>query len=911
MIGRWAQRSATAVERPVARYAAALAAVAAAAALRALAGLAWADVPDFMAFYPAVLFATLVAGLRGGTLATAASALAVWLVWLPKETPLQLWRSQHLPLALFVVTALATVGIAKGLRLAIQRGVAAEERFRIFQDQALDAFVMVEPVREGDEIVDFVWTYANPAAGRMMPPQPGGRASRRLRDAFPGETGADMVARLKAGMQASAPSEVEARRVVGGQERWMRSTVARLGEGMAITFRDITAQRQADAAMREAEALARRGRDRFRHIANAAPVLIWMSGTEQTGTWFNESWLTFTGRTLEQEMGRGWLEGVHPDDREPLLAVYARQFEKRQAGRVEYRLRRADGQYRWIDEAAAPSFDADGMFLGYVGSCADITDRRAAEAALRTGSAQVRALLDSLPQLLWSSRADGHCDYLSPQWLAYTGALANEHRGDGWMDAIHPEERDDVRQAWDQAIRGGLPFDSEYRIRRHDGVWRWFSGRASAVREEDGSVRRWFGAASDITEIVEARRDLEERVAERTRELEHSLEERARAEAALAQAQRLETVGRLTGGVAHDFNNLLTVVIGGLDMILKRPGDAARVTRLGEAALAAGRRGERLTRQLLAFSRRQELKPEIVDMEALIAQAEPLVRRAVGQAVDLVVSCDPGLGACRLDSAQFEAALLNLVVNASDAVGEAGRIEIRARRRVLAAGDVHEASAGDYVAVSVSDSGPGMSDEVMQRAFEPFFTTKDVGKGTGLGLAQVYGFIRQAGGTVTIESPPGQGVTVTLLAPAADGVPAAEAPAPARSEARWTPGARVLLVEDDAAVRAVTESLLDELGCVVVAEPDGASAVRRLETGEAFDLLISDIVMPGGISGVELAKLARARRPDLPIVLTTGYAGDRFGEEAIDWPVLRKPFRAEQLAAVMREALIEAAEPAA
>ena len=907
MIGRWAQRFATAIERPFVGYAAALAAVAVAAALRALAGLVMTEAPNFLVFYPAVLFATLVAGLRGGAMATGASALAVWLYWRPKETG----QALYLELAVFVVTALATAGIAEALRLAIQRGAAAEERFRIFQDQALDAFVIVEPVFEGGEIVDFAWTYANPAASRMMPPQPGGRASRRLRDAFPGETGTDMVVRLKAGLQASGPDEIEARRVVGGQERWMRSTVVRLGEGMAITFRDITAQRQADAAMREAEALARRSRDQFRHIANAAPVLIWMSGTEQTGTWFNESWLTFTGRTLEQEMGRGWLEAVHPDDREPLLAVYARQFEKRQPGRVEYRLRRADGQYRWIDEAAAPSFDNDGTFLGYVGSCADITDRRAAEAALRTGSAQVRALLDSLPQLLWSSRADGYCDYLSPQWLAYTGALAKEHRGDGWMGAIHPEDRDDVRQAWDQAVRGGLPFDSEYRIRRLDGVWRWFSGRASAVREEDGSVRRWFAAASDITEIVEARRDLEDRVAERTRELEHSLEERAQAEAALAQAQRLETVGRLTGGVAHDFNNLLTVVIGGLDMILKRPADVARVTRLAEAAMAAGRRGERLTRQLLAFSRRQELKPEIVDMDALIAQAEPLVRRAVGQAVDLEVSCDPDLGACRLDSAQFEAALLNLVVNASDAVGEAGRIEIRAYRRLLAAGEVHDAPAGDYVAVSVSDSGPGMSDEVMQRAFEPFFTTKDVGKGTGLGLAQVYGFIRQAGGTVTIESPPGHGVTVTLLAPAVDGVPTAEAPAPAPSEARWTRGARVLLVEDDAAVRAVTESLLDELGCVVAAEPDGASAVRRLDTSEAFDLLISDIVMPGGINGVELAKLARARRPDLPIVLTTGYAGDRFGDEAIDWPVLRKPFRAEQLAAIMREALIEAPAPAA
>jgi len=911
MIGRWAKRFATRIDHPVAAYVSALMVVAAAAALRGLVGLVVPASPDFLVFYPAVVFATLVAGLRGGLVAVAASVVAVWLSWPATGSTIDLLQSRQAGLALFVITAAATVLIAKGLRLAVRRGAAAEAeaQFRAFHDNGLDAFVITEPVRRDGEIVDFVWTYANPAADRFAPHIGGGLTGRRVLEVFPDDTGQDMLARMKAGLETDRPDEMEVRRVIAGAELWMRSSAIRLGDGVAISFRDITDQRQADLAMREAEAMARRGRDQFQHIANAAPVLIWMSGTDQRGSWFNESWLSFTGRTLEQEVDRGWLEGVHPDDREALLAAYDTHFARLEPGRVEYRLRRADGQYRWLDEAAAPAFDSDGAFMGYVGSCADITDRRAAEGALRAGSAQVRALLDSLPQLLWSNRADGYCDYLSPQWVAYTGVPAQEHRGEGWFEAIHPQDRDDVRRAWDQAVRGGLPFDIEYRIRRHDGVWRWFSSRASAVREEDGSVRRWFGASSDITEIIEARRDLEERVAERTRALEHSLEERALAEAALAQAQRLETVGRLTGGVAHDFNNLLTVVIGGLDMILKRPTDAVRVIRLAEAAMAAGRRGERLTRQLLAFSRRQELKPELVDLGALVTQAEPLVRRAVGQDVNLSLDCEADLGACRLDPAQFEAALLNLVVNASDAVGETGRITIRARRRTLAAGEIPEVAAGDYVAVSVADSGPGMSAEVIRRAFEPFFTTKDVGKGTGLGLAQVYGFIRQAGGTVTLESPPGQGAIVTLFVPAADGAPAPEVETPPPSEAIWARGVRILLVEDDAAVRAVTESLLDELGCLVAAEPDGAAAFRRLETGEAFDLLLSDIAMPGGMNGVELARLARARDPALPIVLTTGYAGDRFGADDVDWPVLRKPFRAEQLAAIMRTALVGMSGP--
>jgi PAS domain S-box-containing protein len=903
MIGRWAQRFATATERPIMGYAAALGAVALAVMVRIVAGLLMADPPNFMAFYPAVLFATLVAGVRGGVLATVASAAAVWLLWLPKGPVDEVWRLQHVQLLLFGVTDLIMVLIAKALRLAIQRGATAEERFRIFQEQALDAFVILEPVREKGRVVDLVWTYSNPAADRLGPAGSGRLTGRRVLETFPDETGAAMVERLTAVLSARGPDNIEVRRVIDGEERWIQSSAVKLGDGMAVNFRDVTAQHQAEASARE-------GADRFRQIANAAPVLIWMSGPDQTASWFNDSWLAFTGRNLDQELARGWLDNVHPDDRERLLATYDAHFQHKEPGRLEYRVRRHDGQYRWLDEAAAPSFDAEGHFQGYVGSCVDVTDRRAAETALRSGEARIRALVDSLPQLLWSNRVDGFCDYLSPQWVEFTGVSAEAHKGDGWLDAVHPQDRDMTQQAWEQAVRGGLPFDIEYRLRRHDGVWRWFNGRASAVREEDGSIRRWFGSSSDITEIMEARQHLEERVAERTRELQESLEEQARAEAALAQAQRLETVGRLTGGVAHDFNNLLTVVIGGLDMILKNPADTARVTRLSEAALAAGRRGERLTRQLLAFARRQELRPEIVDVGAMIEQVEPLVRRAVDEAVELSVVCEPDVGASRLDTVQFEAALLNLVVNAADAVDGKGRIEIRAGRRTLADGEAHDLPAGDYVAVSVSDTGPGMSAEVINRAFEPFFTTKEVGKGTGLGLAQVYGFIRQAGGTAVIDSRPGEGATVTLYTPSAQGVVAApEAPAADFGDLAWAKGARVLLVEDDSAVRTVTESLLADLGCVVTAEPDGPSAMRRLETGQAFDLLLTDIVMPGGMSGVDLARQARARDPRLPIVLSTGYAGDRFGDGAgeADWPVLRKPFRADQLTAILRDALAQPA----
>ncbi|MBA4012905.1 MAG: hypothetical protein C0481_13640 [Phenylobacterium sp.] len=765
MMGRWAQRFATAMERPIIAYGAALGAVGAAALLRAAAGAVMADPPNYMTFYPAVLFATLVAGARGGLAATLVSALLVAGFWLDGR--------QTLFTAIFVATAATTVLIGRAIRIAVLRGVEAEERFRIFQEQAREGFIIVEPVREQGRVVDFYCTYANPAAEKMGRPDGVGLKGRRILEVLPDGNGRRMLERLTALYEAGGSDDVEVRRLIDGRSVFIRSSGVRLPGGLAVSFRDVTAQRQS-------------------------------------------------------------------------------------------------------------------------------------EQALRTGEARVRALLDSLPQLIWSTRGDGYCDYLSPQWIEFTGVPAEGHFDTGWQDSIHPEDRDTVSQAWTQAVNGGLPYDVEYRLRRNDGVWRWMTARASAVRGEDGRITRWFGTSSDITEVVQARAELEERVAVRSRELERSLAERAETEAALAQAQRLETVGRLTGGVAHDFNNLLTVVIGGLDMILQHPDDRPRVTRLAEAALAAGRRGEQLVRQLMAFSRRQELKLELVDVPGLIEQIEPLVRRAIGEDVNLTIRHDGAVGWSRLDPAQFEAALLNLMVNAADAAPQSGGdIEIALQRRQLVDGEVAGAAAGEYLTVAVSDNGAGMTPEIVERAFEPFFTTKDVGKGTGLGLAQVYGFIKQVGGAAAISSSIGFGTTVTLYLPAA-AAEAAVPPAPAKpDEGEWARGARVLLVEDDAAVRAVTESLLTDFGCRVEGAPDGPTALARLQSGERFDLLISDIVMPGGMSGVELARAARARDARLPIVLTSGYAGERLGEgaEALAWPLLRKPFRAEQLGMAVREAL--------
>ncbi len=394
------------------------------------------------------------------------------------------------------------------------------------------------------------------------------------------------------------------------------------------------------------------------------------------------------------------------------------------------------------------------------------------------------------------------------------------------------------------------------------------------------------------------------------------MERRERAEAALLKTQRLEAVGQMTGGVAHDFNNLLTVILGSADLLGRRADDPARVRTIAGQIMLAAQHGARITQQLLTFARRTPVKAETVDVNALLQAFKQLLDRAASEAVQIELHPGPALRPVHLDPSHFEAAVLNLVGNARDAMPDGGRIVITtdevavpATNEVpLPAPSNPELKPGPYVRVAVTDEGCGMDAATAARVFEPFFTTKEVGRGTGLGLSQVYGFAKQAGGDVRITTAPGAGTTVELLLPAHDAVVAAPAPQPQTAEGGG--GEVVLIVEDEAAVLAIVVESLQELGYATLTANSGRRALRCLEGDARVDLLFSDVVMPGGMNGLQLATVARRLRPGLKVLMTSGYTAgadapdlSHSGLSLPDLPLLAKPYDRQQLAAALAAAL--------
>ena len=657
-----------------------------------------------------------------------------------------------------------------------------------------------------------------------------------------------------------------------------------------------------------AEAEVRESEQRFRAIADTAPVLIWVTQQDGTRAFVNQAYVAYHGGTYEEARLLDWRSIVHPDDQPGVLEESLLGEATGQPFSMEARYRRHDGEYRWLKSFSRPRFGASDEVVGFVGVAFDVTDIREAQARLQESETRFRTVADSAPALIWMSDDEGRMVFANRRYKTFFGVESEDAIDDGWRRLAEPADLEGFVSAFRRALVGRDRFEALARVNHPMLGVRWLRCEGVARFDGAGQFQGYVGANIDVTEAKRAEDDLkrinellEERVGE-------ALAEKAKAEADLMHAQRMEAVGRLTGGVAHDFNNLLTVVIGALDMMLRAPEDAARQKKLGEAALSAARRGERLTHQLLAFSRRQALRPEPTDLNGLIRESEPLLRRAVGEAIDFRLKLRRGGARVSVDPAQFEAALLNLVVNARDALGDRGKVSIQTMSCPVEAGDIAELPPGDYVCVTVSDNGSGMSPEVIERVFEPFFTTKPVGKGTGLGLSQVYGFARQSGGSVRVTSKVGRGTEVRLYLPPLATAETAEPVTPPAEIGAMTAGRRLLLVEDDPGVAAVAQELLEGLGLEVRAADSGPQALELLGE-ERFDIMLTDVVMPGGMTGIELARQSARAWPDMRIVLTSGYAGEDVDAALADapWPFVRKPYSGQQLAVVL--GALSAADP--
>jgi PAS domain S-box-containing protein len=521
-------------------------------------------------------------------------------------------------------------------------------------------------------------------------------------------------------------------------------------------------------------------------------------------------------------------------------------------------------------------------------------ERRRAETDLRASERRFRAAVEAMEGVLWTNDASGRMTGEQPGWAALTGQTQAEYEGYGWAAAVHPDDAQPTIDAWQRALADAGTFEFEHRVRRHDGQWRHFAIRAVPSKYADGGIREWVGVHTDVTELRRQQDELQRLNRELHQRVEQAVAEQHAALAQVHEMQKLETLGQLTGGVAHDFNNLLTPIVTALDMIRREPGIAPDLLELVEDGQKAAEGSRMLISRLLSFARRQHLAPRNVDMGALLRDMHGLVSRSIGAHIDVRIDVPADLPEVRVDPNQLELAILNLAVNARDAMPDGGVLEIEARRRD--AGDAPpplSGRAGDFVRLRVRDQGEGMDAETLRRAVEPFYSTKEVGRGTGLGLSMVHGLAAQSGGALTLDSAPGAGTTATLWLPVCEGSVARAADGDAESQPRRG-GMTVLLVDDEALVRRSVGFMLRALGHQVIEAGSGEEALELLARTHGIGLLLTDYQM-SGMNGVALLRRVRALQPELRVLLMSGYSA----VEAAGVPRIDKPFRQGELAAAI------------
>ena len=645
-----------------------------------------------------------------------------------------------------------------------------------------------------------------------------------------------------------------------------------------------------------AERDLRTSEEQFRVFAQAAPNQVWATRPDGTLYWFNDQILAYAGQQPATGAGAAaWAGLVHPEDLDGAHRAWCRALATGTVLDTEFRMRRTDGAYRWFLVRAEPIRAEDETITRWVGTNTDIDDtkRQAAELARlnETLEQEVEARTRDRDRIwrlstdiMLVARFDGRIVAVNPAWTALLGWSEQELVGRSFMELVHPDDSPSTTGARGDLSGGAVVPRFENRYRHRDGSYRWLSWTAVPDAEFIHAVGR------DTT-------------AERAQ-----AEALAQAEEALRQSQKMEAVGQLTGGLAHDFNNLLTGISGSLDLLQKRvaQGRLGDLDRYLVAAQGASKRAAALTHRLLAFSRRQTLDPKPTDVRKLVLGMADLIRRTVGPQIAVETVDTPDLWATLVDPPQLENALLNLCINARDAMPDGGRITIETANRWMDERTARECDMepGPYLSLHVRDTGAGMPPEVVARAFDPFFTTKPLGQGTGLGLSMIYGFVRQSGGQVRILSEVGRGTTVCIDLPRHLGPAEGQAVEQARNAMeRAGTGETVLVVDDEPSVRMLIGDVLQDLGYAAREAEDGATGLQILRSGAPIDLLVTDVGLPGGMNGRQVADAARALRPGLKVLFITGYAENAAvgnGHLEPGMAVMTKPFAMDDLAAKIR-----------
>ncbi|MET0962842.1 MAG: PAS domain-containing protein [Noviherbaspirillum sp.] len=694
---------------------------------------------------------------------------------------------------------------------------------------------------------------------------------------------------------AQARAHYRIRRADNGEVRW----IARSAEfqwnadgrlvSMGGVVQDVTERHVAEIQLRNSE-------EKFRTFAQALPNHLWSALPDGHLDWFNQQVLAYAGIGQEALAGAGWLSIVHPDDAERASAAWRDALAAEALYEIEFRVRRHDGAYRWFLARALPMRDADGVLTHWLGTNTDMEDQRAAREILMSTNAELaqrveeqaleRERIWNLSQdLLVVVGADGYFRNVNPAWTRILGFRPEEVIGKHVDDLIYPADREATIEALDRAAHDTLN-QFENRYLHKDGSFRWFSWSAS--HDSNGVV---YANGRHITAEKEAAIAL------------------ARTEEALRHAQKMDAVGQLTGGIAHDFNNLLQGITGSLELLRLRiaTGRHEDVDRFVTGAINSANRAAALTHRLLAFSRRQPLDPKAVKVNPLVASMEDLLRRTLGERIRIELVLAGGLWPTLCDPNQLENAILNLCINARDAMPDGGKLTIETGNAHLDdryAASVRGLAPGQYASICVTDTGSGMARDVIDRAFEPFFTTKPLGQGTGLGLSMIYGFAQQSEGHVRIYSEVGHGTTVKLYLPRFRGALPAEDEAPYPGQTHLSPDREtVLVVEDEVVVRSLIVDVLVELGYRALQAEDGPSGLAILQSRAKVDLLVTDIGLPG-LNGRQLADAGRLLRPGLKVLFMTGYAenaafANGFLEHGME--MITKPFAMDRLAARLRE----------